>query len=112
MIKQLFLSMTCLAVTSAYAQKLPVWQDPNVNQVNREVRHAHFFAFESEEMARQGDKSKSERYLSMEGMWKFNFVKNHQDAPAGFYGLKYDDSKWVDFPVPGLFELNGYGDKI
>ena len=83
-----------------------------MNQVNREARHAHFFAFESEEMARQGDKSKSERYLSMEGMWKFNFVKNHQDAPAGFYGLKYDDSKWVDFPVPGLFELNGYGDKI
>ena len=112
MIKQLCMSMVCLALSSVYAQKLPVWQDPNVNQVNREARHAHFFAFESEEMARQGDKSKSERYLSMEGMWKFNFVKNHQDAPAGFYGLKYDDSKWVDFPVPGLFELNGYGDKI
>ena len=112
MIKQLCMSMVCLAVSSVYAQKLPVWQDPNVNQVNREARHAHFFAFESEEMARQGDKSKSDRYLSMEGMWKFNFVKNHQDAPAGFYGLKYDDSKWVDFPVPGLFELNGYGDKI
>lgn len=112
MIKQLCMSMVCLAVSSVYAQKLPVWQDPNVNQVNREARHAHFFAFESEEMARQGDKSKSELYLSMEGMWKFNFVKNHQDAPAGFYGLKYDDSKWVDFPVPGLFELNGYGDKI
>jgi len=112
MVKQLFMSMVCLVASSVYAQKLPVWQDPNVNQVNREARHAHFFAFESEEMARQGDKSKSERYLSMEGMWKFNFVKNHQDAPAGFYGLKYDDSKWVDFPVPGLFELNGYGDKI
>ena len=112
MIKQLCMSMVCLALSSVYAQKLPVWQDPNVNQVNREARHAHFFAFESEEMARQGDKSQSDRYLSMEGMWKFNFVKNHQDAPAGFYGLKYDDSKWVDFPVPGLFELNGYGDKI
>jgi beta-galactosidase len=85
MIKQLCMSMVCLALSSVYAQKLPVWQDPNVNQVNREARHAHFFAFESEEMARQGDKSKSDRYLSMEGMWKFNFVKNHQDAPAGFY---------------------------
>ena len=39
-------------------------------------------------------------------------MKDHQDAPAGFYGLKYDDSQWTDFPVPGLFELNGYGDKI
>ena len=112
MIKQVLLSMTCLVVSSAFAQKTPVWQDPTVNQVNREARHAQFFAFEDETLARQGDKTKSGRYLSMEGMWKFNFVKNHQDAPKDFFGLKYDDSKWVDFPVPGLFELNGYGDKI
>ena len=112
MIKLLFLSLACMAVTAGHAQKTPVWLDPQVNQVNREVRHAHFFAFENEDLARQGDKTKSGRYLSMEGMWKFHFVKDHQDAPAGFYGLKYDDSQWTDFPVPGLFELNGYGDKI
>ena len=110
--KQL-LSIACLAVFQSFAaDKTPVWRDPNVNQVNREQRHAHFFAFESEDVAKQGDKTKSARYLSMEGMWKFCFVKNHQDAPKDFFGLKYDDSKWVDFPVPGLFELNGYGDKI
>ena len=96
---------------SAYGQKTPVWQDPNVNQVNREVRRADFFAFESMEKAK-GDKSQSSRFLSMEGMWKFHFVKNHQDAPMGFFSLKYDDSQWTDFPVPGLFEMNGYGDKI
>ena len=103
--------MACLASLVANAQKLPVWQDPNVNQQNRLARHAHFFAFESIEKAK-GDKSQSSRFLSMEGMWRFNFVKNHQDAPKNFYSLKFDDSKWVDFPVPGLFELNGYGDKI
>ena len=111
MIKKFVLAMACAALTSAYAQKLPVWQDPNVNQVNREARRAHFFAFENESLALKGDKSKSTRYLSMEGMWKFCFVKNHQDAPKDFFALKYDDSKWADFPVPGLFELNGYGDK-
>ena len=112
MIKQLFLSLACLAVSSVYAQKSPVWLDPEVNQVNREVRHAHFFAFENEELARQNDKTKSARYLSMEGLWKFCFVKDHQNAPKDFFSLKYDDSAWVDFPVPGLFELNGYGDKV
>ena len=111
--RKLLLSIACLAAFQSFAaDKTPVWRDPNVNQVNREQRHAYFFAFESEELAKQGDKTKSSRYLSMEGMWKFNFVKNHQDAPKDFFGLKYDDSKWVDFPVPGLFELNGYGDKI
>ena len=112
MIKQIMLSLTCLAMMPVCAQKVPVWQDPNVNQQNREVRRADFFAFENEDLAKKGDKTQSSRYLSMEGMWKFNFVKNHQDAPSDFFGLKYDDSKWVDFPVPGLFELNGYGDKI
>ena len=101
-----------MAMVSAHAQKTPVWEDPQVNQVNREARHAHFFAFENQDLAQKGDKAKSARFLSMEGMWKFNFVKDHQNAPEGFYALKYDDSQWVDFPVPGLFELNGYGDKI
>ena len=101
-----------MAMVSAHAQKTPVWQDPQVNQVNREARHAHFFAFENQDLARKGDKAKSARFLSMEGMWKFHFVKDHQNAPEGFYALKYDDSQWVDFPVPGLFELNGFGDKI
>ena len=112
MIKQLFLSLACMAVTAGHAQKTPVWLDPQVNQVNREARHAHFFAFENQDLAQKGDKTKSARFLSMEGMWKFHFVKDHQNAPEGFYALKYDDSQWVDFPVPGLFELNGYGDKI
>ena len=104
-------SLFLLLSLSASAQKLPVWQDPGVNQQNREPRRAHFFAFESADKAK-GDKSASARFLSMEGMWKFHFVKDHQNAPKDFFSLKFDDSKWVDFPVPGLFELNGYGDKI
>ena len=90
----------------------PEWRNPLVNHQNREARHANFFAFESEDAARAGEKGASSRYLSMEGMWRFNFVKNHQDAPANFWRADYDDSKWEDFPVPGLFELNGHGDRI
>ena len=109
--RRLLLSIACLvALPMLAADKTPVWKDPSVNQVNREPRRAHFFAFENSNKAR-GDKSASARYLSMEGTWKFCFVKDHQNAPKDFYTLKYDDSKWVDFPVPGLFEINGYGDK-
>ncbi len=111
MIRKLLLCVVCGAFTMASAQKTPVWRDAGVNQQNRLTRHAHFFGFENAEKAK-GDKKQSGRYLSMEGKWKFNFVKNHQDAPQGFYALKYDDSKWADFPVPGLFEMEGYGDKI
>ena len=101
-----------LSALSVSAETVPEWRNPLVNQQNREPRRANFFAFESEELAMKGEKSQSSRYLSMEGTWRFLFVKNHQDAPASFYQVGYDDSKWEDFPVPGLFELNGHGDRI
>lgn len=104
----------CFALLSmssgALAQSESRWQNVNINQQNREPRRANFFAFENLEKAQSFDKKKSANYLSMEGMWKFNFVKDHNKRPANFFALKYDDSQWKDFPVPGLFELNGYGD--
>ena len=104
----------CLALLSmssgALAQSESRWQNVNINQQNREPRRANFFAFENLEKAQSFDKKKSANYLSMEGMWKFNFVKDHNKRPANFFALRYDDSQWKDFPVPGLFELNGYGD--
>lgn len=104
----------CLAMLSmssgALAQSESRWQNVNINQQNREPRRANFFAFENLEKAQSFDKKKSANYLSMEGMWKFNFVKDHNKRPANFFALKYDDSQWKNFPVPGLFELNGYGD--
>ena len=114
MLRLLFLSLMVLALGTATvtADNAPEWRNPQVNQQNREPRHANFFAFENEELAKAGQKAASSRYLSMEGMWRFQFVKNHQDAPKGFWALNYDDSQWEDFPVPGLFELNGHGDRI
>ena len=101
-----------LGTATVTADNAPEWRNPQVNQQNREPRHANFFAFENEELAKAGQKAASSRYLSMEGMWRFQFVKNHQNAPKGFWALNYDDSQWEDFPVPGLFELNGHGDRI
>lgn len=77
MFKKLFLSLVCLTsgvVMAAPKQQTPVWKDPLVNQQNREARRANFFAFENEGLAKSVDKTKSSRYLSMEGTWKFCFV--------------------------------------
>ena len=112
MLKQIMLSCACLTTLNVAAQKMPYWLDPETNEVNTLAPRASFFAYESEQCAKTGDKEKSERFLSLEGKWKFNFAQNHDQAPADFYSLKYDDSQWADFPVPGLFEINGYGDKI
>ena len=104
----------CLALlsmsTGVAAQSELRWHNVDINQQNREPRRAVFFAYESMDKAQSFDKKNSANYLSMEGMWKFNFVKDHNKRPANFFAVNYDDSNWKDFPVPGLFELNGYGD--
>ena len=88
------------------------WMDPYVTRVNTLAPRASFFAFESEALAQKDDKSLSRRYMSLEGMWNFHFARHHYDAPEGFQLPGYNDNEWVEFPVPGLFELNGYGDII
>ena len=108
-----WLALACAATLFAPAQKNKVpWLDPLVNRINVETPRSDFFAFENAKLALRGDKKVSSRYLSLEGMWKFNFVVNHQEAPEGFYAEKYDDTSWEEFPVPGIFEVNGHGDAI
>ena len=87
----LLMSFMLFAGLPALADNAPEWRNPQINQQNREARRANFFAYENEETARVGKKQASSRYLSMEGMWRFCFVKNHQDAPQGFWTTKYDD---------------------
>lgn len=106
--------MAVAGFLSGNAQKAqtPYWLDPAMNRVGTEAPHSDFFAFENTELAQQSDKGQSKRYFSLEGNWKFNFANNHQDAPKNFFANDFDDSAWKDFPVPGLFELNGYGNPV
>ena len=86
------------------------WHDMEVNNVNRLPVHTTFFAFENEELALKGDMTKSKRFLSLHGNWKFNWVENADQRPTDFFKTDLDDSAWGTMPVPGIWELNGYGD--
>lgn len=105
-------AVACMAVSAQKTGAKPFWLDANQNRVNTEAPRASFFAYESADLAQKGEKKNSSRYVSLEGKWRFNFVKNHNEAPKGFEAVGFDDSQWEDFPVPGLFELNGHGDRI
>ena len=96
----------------AAEEKTERWLDPEVTRVNAETLRSSYFAYETEALATRGEKSESARFMSLEGQWKFNWVKDHDKAPVNFQLPGYDDADWVSFPVPGLFEMNGYGDRI
>lgn len=88
------------------------WQDAGVNAVNRMPMHGSWFAYESPEAAQAGDKTLSERFVTLNGNWKFNWVCDADQRPTDFFRVGFNDKGWGDMPVPGLWELNGYGDPV
>ena len=45
----------------------------------------------------------------LNGKWKFHWVETPSEAPVDFYKVDYDASNWGTIPVPGNWELQGYG---
>lgn len=70
------------------------------------------FAYESVEAALEGDRSSSTNYLSLNGRWRFNWVREVAMRPTDFYRTDYNDQGWATMPVPGMWELHGYGDPL
>ena len=88
------------------------WENETVFAVNKEPGHATFVPFASvAEM--QGDPSyrrpwvrnRSSRYMLLNGMWKFHWVKSPDERPADFYRERYDVSAWDEIPVPSNWEI-------
>ena len=88
------------------------WHDLQVNEVNRLPMHTHFFAYENESKALKGKPAESANYLSLHGDWRFRWVEHADQRPVGFEAEGFDDSSWQTMKVPGLWELNGYGDPV
>ena len=100
-----------LAATGMYAQHNE-WLDPQTNAVNRAPMHTSYFAYADSDEAAEGVKDRSSNYLSINGVWKFNWVRDAGQRPMDFFRTDFNDKGWDDMPVPGIWELNGYGDPM
>ena len=88
------------------------WHDLQVNQLNRFPLHASFFAYENRDEAMKGDPTTSKNYISLNGNWKFNWVEDADQRPTDFFKMGFNDSAWKTMKVPGIWEMNGYGDPV
>lgn len=88
------------------------WQNPEINAVNRAPMHSHYFAYESEQAAQKGVKEDSQNFMTLNGTWRFNWVKDADCRPTDFWKPNFNDKGWDEMPVPGVWELHGYGDPI
>ena len=95
------------------AQTFKEWQNPEVNAVNRAPMRAANFAYDKNEAALESrDMKASKNYLSLNGLWKFNWVNDADQRPVDFWKKDFNDKGWGEMPVPGIWELNGYGDPL
>ncbi len=87
----------CAFASTASAQSFKEWQDPELNQVNRLEMHTAYEIV-------------NEKRVSLNGTWKFNWVKDSDMRLEGFWQTNYNDKSWGDIQVPGTWEMQGYGD--
>lgn len=73
---------------------------------NKLVPRATFFGFESSDVPEKED---SKRFLSLNGDWNFNWVKDPKQRPKTFQNIDFDDSDWTSIGVPANWEVEGFG---
>ena len=96
--KRFLLSLLALAAFVPGAFAVEDWQNPDVNQRNRVPMHTSF--------------ATDSPRLSLEGIWKFQWYESPGERSLDFFKPGVDDSAWGSMPVPGMWELNGYGDPL
>ena len=102
--KKIIVSLTILCLCLGLsAQTFTEWQDPAVFEVNKLYPRANI-----------PDNNRSSNFINyidwgLSPLWKFHYAPNADERPTDFFRTDYDDSGWGTIPVPGNWELNGYG---
>ncbi len=92
-----------MTIISIQAQAIHDWENHHVLQINREPARAAFTPYAN----KPGD-----RTMSLDGQWRFRWTATPGERITDFYRTNFDDSQWVNFPVPANWEVNGYGTPI
>lgn len=83
------------------------WQSPDSLAFNKEQPTARFVPFPDAASALNVLPDKSPYTLSLNGKWKFNWVKQPSERPADFFKTDYDASAWSDIDVPSNWNIVG-----
>ena len=104
----LFFSFNLLLTMINFGQNND-WENPEIFGINKEEAHNTFIPFATFEQAQKSKRANSPYFKLLNGKWKFNWVPKPADRPKEFYQPEYDVSKWDEIPVPGNWQMYGYG---
>ncbi len=100
-----FFSQHVFAQTFSFTE----WENEKIVDINKERTHVTFMAFPNEALALNNNFTASPWYQSLNGNWKFHHVNNPDERPKLFYQPDFDDNQWKEMPVPGNWEVHGFG---
>ena len=83
------------------------WQDPENIGLNKE--EGRFNCLPYDNFTQAFTDSGNLYYVQLDGDWKFRWFPCLALLPENFYGLRFRDSDWEKIPVPGNWEMEGYG---
>ena len=112
----LIISAVLLATNLVLAQQqqqLPEWQSQYAVGMNKLSPHTYVWPYsDASDIGKPGGYENSPYYMTLNGTWKFNWVKNPDNRPKNFYEPSYYTGGWGDINVPGNWERQGYGTAI
>jgi beta-galactosidase len=100
----LFLALSLGTLAGNAQEKKPDWENPAMFNQNKEKPRTYFIPFRTVNEALNKNKNQSVFYKSLNGNWKFNWVRKPADRPVDFYKPDYDVSEWNEIPVPSNWE--------
>lgn len=86
----------------------PDWENPAIFARGKLPARATGFPFESEQLALANERTKSDRFLSLDGTWKFAYTQDADAAPKDFARAGFDLSGWKDIQVPADWQTQGF----
>ena len=109
----LLAGLTATVFASAQKQPLPEWQSQYAVGLNKLAPHTYVWPYaNASDIEKPGGYEQSPYYMSLNGKWKFHWVKNPDNRPKDFYQPSYYTGGWADINVPGNWERQGYGTAI
>ena len=107
--KRTILSIIALSaiMTTVVAQTGKEWDNPSISNVNRERAHTVALPMSSETDAVKNDRTLSPYYQSLDGKWKFYWVKSSSSVRDAMCGRDYNDASWTDIDVPSSWQVWG-----
>ncbi|TFF96997.1 MAG: DUF4981 domain-containing protein [Promethearchaeota archaeon] len=84
------------------------WENPEIIGINKLEAHNTLIPFDNEESCFDARKN-SPYYKSLNGIWKFNWVRRPVDREVDFYKKDFMDKGWDDIDVPSNWQMRGYG---